>query len=69
MTEAPPPHRQGSHDVVLCVANIGHRKNQLRLVRALKGLDLPLVIVGQSTPNAKAYLEQINAKPERTFTF
>jgi glycosyltransferase involved in cell wall biosynthesis len=59
MTEAPPPHRQGSHDVVLCVANIGHRKNQLRLVRALKGLDLPLVIVGQSTPNAKAYLEQI----------
>jgi glycosyltransferase involved in cell wall biosynthesis len=44
---------------VLCVANIAPRKNQLRLVRALKGVNIPLVLVGQPTPNSHGYFEQI----------
>lgn len=44
---------------VLCVANIGPRKNQLRLVRAMKGSDLPVVIVGRPTPNAGGYFVQL----------
>jgi len=44
---------------VLCVANISPRKNQLRLIRALNGSDLPLVIAGLPTPNARGYYEQI----------
>lgn len=44
---------------VLCVAGIGHRKNQLRLVRALRCVDIPLVLVGQASPNAAKYFKQI----------
>jgi glycosyltransferase involved in cell wall biosynthesis len=44
---------------VLCVAGIGHRKNQLRLVRALRGVDLPVVLVGRAWPNATRYYEQV----------
>jgi glycosyltransferase involved in cell wall biosynthesis len=46
-------------NTVLCVANIGPRKNQLRLVRALNGSNIPLVIVGQPTPNAQGYFAQL----------
>jgi len=46
-------------DTVLCVANIGPRKNQLRLVRALNECNIPLVIVGQPTPNAHGYFAQL----------
>jgi glycosyltransferase involved in cell wall biosynthesis len=60
--EAPLPHRAGSRDIVLCVAYIGYRKNQLRLVRALSGSDLPLVIIGGPTPNAKHYFKQIESE-------
>lgn len=44
---------------VLCVARIERRKSQLNLVRAMKGLPLPLVLIGQPAPNHRAYFEQI----------
>ena len=44
---------------ILCVAAIGHRKNQLRLVRALRDVDIPLVLVGQPTPNAMGYFREV----------
>jgi glycosyltransferase involved in cell wall biosynthesis len=57
--ESIPPQFDCCRDAVLCVANIGPRKNQLRLVRALKGVNIPLVLVGQPSPNAKGYFKQI----------
>lgn len=41
-------------DFVLCVGRIERRKNQLRLVQALRGTGLPLIIVGESI--ARKYL-------------
>ena len=44
---------------VLCVARIEVRKNQLNLVRAMKGLPWQLVIVGTPAPNHRAYYERV----------
>ncbi len=41
-------------DFVLCVGRIERRKNQLRLVRALRGTGIPLIIVGECI--ARKYL-------------
>lgn len=43
---------------VLHVANIGEQKNQLGLVRALKGVDVDVVLVGYSNKTNNAYLQQ-----------
>jgi glycosyltransferase involved in cell wall biosynthesis len=45
---------------VLNVANIEPRKNQLGLVRALKGLDLPLILIGSR--RNKSYADQVFAE-------
>jgi glycosyltransferase involved in cell wall biosynthesis len=58
-TDAIPEELERFRGAVLCVAGIGHRKNQLRLVRALKGVDFPLVLVGQPSPNALRYYQEI----------
>jgi glycosyltransferase involved in cell wall biosynthesis len=47
-------------DFVLCVGNIEPRKNQLTLVRAMRGLDLPLVLIGQ--PRDEAYFQAVMAE-------
>jgi glycosyltransferase involved in cell wall biosynthesis len=44
---------------VLSVARIEGRKCQLDLVRAMKNLPWPLLLIGKSAPNHGAYLEQI----------
>ena len=44
---------------VLCAARIEKRKNQLNLVRAMKKINRPLVLVGAVAPNHKGYLEEI----------
>ena len=46
-------------DCILCVARIEGRKNQLNLVRAMKDLPWPLVLIGKPAPNHRAYFEQI----------
>jgi glycosyltransferase involved in cell wall biosynthesis len=43
---------------VLCVARIDGLKNQLNLVRAMKGLPWPLVLIGKPA-NHRSYFEQI----------
>jgi glycosyltransferase involved in cell wall biosynthesis len=49
-----------SGSFVLNVANIEPRKNQLGLVRALKGTGLPLVLIG--SPRDRAYADQVLAE-------
>lgn len=46
-------------DCILCVARIEGRKNQLNLVRAMKGLPYSLVLIGKPAPNHLAYFKQI----------
>jgi glycosyltransferase involved in cell wall biosynthesis len=46
-------------DCVLSVGRIERRKNQLELVRALKGTGLKFVLIGKPGPNHLKYFEQI----------
>ena len=56
---AVPPELERYRGCVLCVARIELRKNQLNLVRAMRGLPWPLVLVGQPGPNHRGYFEQV----------
>jgi len=47
---------------VLCVARIEGLKNQLNLVRAMRGLPWPLVLIGRQAPNHARYLDRIRAE-------
>jgi glycosyltransferase involved in cell wall biosynthesis len=47
--------RVGARGFVLCAGRIEPRKNQLGLLRALKGLDVPIVILGNAVPGHEAY--------------
>jgi glycosyltransferase involved in cell wall biosynthesis len=51
-----------SRPFVLCAAFLGDTKNQLGLVRALKGLDIDLVLVGSVGAREQAYLDQCLAE-------
>lgn len=42
---------------VLCVGRIEPRKNQLSMIRALKGTDVPLVIIGDPVSHYQRYYE------------
>jgi glycosyltransferase involved in cell wall biosynthesis len=55
----PPAHLAKYSDCVLCVARIGGAKNQLSLVRAMRDLRLPLVLVGQTSATQFAYLRRL----------
>lgn len=57
-------------DAVLCVGRIEGRKNQLELIRAMRGTDIPLKIVGKPSPNHRGYFEQCRqeAGPNVEFT-
>lgn len=45
-------------DTVVCVARVEGRKNQLNLVRALRGTNYKLVIIGLPSPNNIGYYNQ-----------
>ncbi len=47
------------YDSVLCVGRIEGLKGQLNLVRAMNGLDWPLVLIGKPAPNHLSYFEQV----------
>ncbi|MDR6809222.1 glycosyltransferase involved in cell wall biosynthesis [Dyadobacter sp. BE34] len=46
---------------VLCVGRIEGRKNQLSLIKALGGTDIPLTIIGKPSPNHIGYYEECKA--------
>jgi len=56
----PEPFAQlvGGRRFVLCPGRIEPRKNQLGLLRAMKGTGLPIVILGDGVPGHEAYLEE-----------
>lgn len=49
--------RYGSKPYVLQVGRVDSNKNQLNVIRALKGLDIPLIIVGGPDPAEPSYFE------------
>ncbi len=56
------------NDCILSVGRIERRKCQLQLVRALKGTNLRLVLVGKPGPNQIAYFEQIKREMDGSVT-
>lgn len=48
----------GLRDFVLCVGRVDGRKNQLTLIRALKGLDTPIVIIGEPVLGQEGYFDE-----------
>lgn len=48
----------GIRDFVLCVGRIDGRKNQLGLLRALRGLTCPIVIIGEPVLGQEGYFEE-----------
>jgi glycosyltransferase involved in cell wall biosynthesis len=52
--EAPVDYKR---EIVLCVARIEGRKNQLNLIKALAGTNINLVLIGAVSPNQKRYYE------------
>ncbi|MFZ0394980.1 MAG: glycosyltransferase family 4 protein [Terracidiphilus sp.] len=52
-------------DSVMCVGRIEGRKCQLELVRAMKGTDLKLVLIGKPAPNQLRYYDQIKQEAGR----
>jgi glycosyltransferase involved in cell wall biosynthesis len=56
------------HGCVLCVARIDGVKNQLNLVRAMRGLPWQLVIIGKHA-NHRSYYEQIKSEADSNVHF
>lgn len=53
------PSVQQERNVILCVGRIEPRKNQLNLVKAVKGMPYKLVIVGKAHETQKGYYKKI----------
>jgi len=49
-------------DCILCAARIEGRKSTLNLVRAVKGTNYKLVLVGKESANQQAYVNQVHAE-------
>lgn len=49
----------GSNNYVLCVGNFIERKNQLALIEAMRGLNIPLVLIGSPVSTHMNYFNKI----------
>ncbi|TNE81190.1 MAG: glycosyltransferase [Bacteroidetes bacterium] len=56
-------------NTVLCSARIEGRKNQLGLIRALRGTGIKLWLAGKAAPNHSAYYEQCVSEADENVTF
>lgn len=54
---------------ILCVGRIAPVKNQLALLRAHAGLDIPLVIIGSPNTDARDYYEECRTAAAKNVTF
>jgi len=56
-------------DCILCAARIEGRKSTLNLVKAVKGTNYKLVLVGKESKNQKKYVEQVHEEAGDNVTF
>jgi len=57
--QAPPEHLAGYEGCVLCVGRIEGRKNQLKLIRALRDSPYRLVLAGAPAANQRDYVQAV----------
>lgn len=57
--------RYGLGGFILCVGSLEARKNQHRLVRAITGTDLPVVLLGPPSASEPGYAKQVAAAMRR----
>ncbi len=57
--------RHGRRDYVLCVGSLERRKNQGRLLQAVDGIDLPLVLIGPAYAKEPDYARDVQAAVAR----
>ncbi|MBI1222262.1 MAG: glycosyltransferase [Bacteroidetes bacterium] len=55
--------------LILCVARIEGNKNQLNLIRAVKGTDFKLILIGRAAPNHQDYMMQCQAESTNQIEF
>lgn len=48
--------KHGLRDFVVCAGRIENRKNQINLIRAMREIGVPLVLIGQPSPNQEDYV-------------
>lgn len=60
---------QTTRDLVLCVARIEGRKNQLNVIRALRETSFRVVFIGAESPNQKSYADQCRKEATGNMTF
>jgi glycosyltransferase involved in cell wall biosynthesis len=63
------PANDFERDIVLCVARIEGRKNQLNVIRALKNTDFKVVFVGADSPNQPDYVAQCHEEATENMQF
>lgn len=62
------PALEKYRDCILCVSRIEGRKNQLNIIRAIKGLPYKFVFIGKAGANFKRYYERCKKEaPENVF--
>lgn len=61
--------KYGFNDFVLCVGRIEPRKNQLSMVRALRGLEKQVLFVGQPVPQYQSYFDQCKKESDANIHF
>jgi glycosyltransferase involved in cell wall biosynthesis len=61
--------KYGLRDFVLCVGRIEPRKNQLNVIRALKGIPQPVVFIGDFVSHYRAYYDACRKEAGANFHF
>jgi glycosyltransferase involved in cell wall biosynthesis len=56
-------------DCIVCAARIEGRKSTLNLVKAVKGTNYKLVLVGKESQNQKKYVKQVHEEAEENIVF
>jgi len=59
----------GARDFVLYAGRIEPRKNQLGFLRAMRGTDLPIVVLGDAVPGHERYLAACRGAADRSVRF
>jgi len=64
-----PESQTSRKSIVICVARIEGRKNQLNLIRALKNSGIPLYLIGDTAPNHQQYFQLCKMEADKDMHF